>query len=323
MDLEFHYYITFIIAAHAGYSYPQALRIAYSSQYVDNNLYSQRIFCPLDATLYENEISATYSPITSQQGNKTLLCHHFLPGSGTDYYIVTPNSPLANHLLQQALTTQDPYLIGIAAHAYSDTWAHQNFKGFYDSHNATRNFASNLIPAIGHAQFGVVPDCVAIRWQDPRTGRYIFNNFRFRQAALCLFDHFAASNNLSNSGAARKELSLQLRKLLGKTADYVFLRQEITKRWRIKKYIAEARVKYGYYLPHYDEDLWWEEAVELKNLNYYWRCANYRESNWYSFQEAVKKWKRMAWQKISSECRLSTGNYTENTCEPSPGNRAS
>lgn len=318
MDLEFHYYITFIVAAHAGYSYDQAQCIAYSSQYVDNNLYTHRIFCPLYSTVYESEISATYSPIASQQVIKTLLCHHFIPGSGYDYYIVTPNSPLANHLLQQALTSQDPYLIGIAAHAYADTWAHQNFKGFYDSHNATKNFTSNLIPAIGHAQFGVVPDCVAIRWQDPRTGHYIFNNIRFIQAALCLFDHFAASNKLPHSSTARKELSLQLRKLLGRTSNYSFLRQEITSRRRIKKYIAEARIKYGYYLPHYDEDLWWEEAVELRNLSYYWKHANYRESNWYRFQEAVKKWKSMTWQKIYPKSKLSAGDYAEDTCKSSP-----
>jgi len=321
MDLEFHYYITFIVAAHAGYSYDQAQRIAYSSQYVDNNLYTHRIFCPLYSSIYENEVSATFSPFASQQVTKTLLCHHFLPGSGDDYYIVTPNSPLANHLLQRALQSQDPYLIGIAAHAYSDTWAHQNFKGLYDSHNATGNFASNLIPAIGHAQFGVVPDCVAVRWQDPRTGHFIFNNIRFRQAALCLFDHFAAFNKLPYSLAARRELSLQLRRLLGKTRNYFMLRHEITSRSRIAKYIATARINYGYSLPYYDESLWWEEAVEYRNLNHYWKGSNYRESNWYRFQEAVKKWKSMAWQAISQEGKLSVGNYAENACEASPGNR--
>ncbi len=322
MDLEFHYYITFIAAAHAGFSNEQAQRIAYSSQYVDNNLYTHRVFCPLHSTVYENEISATFSPFASQQVNKTLLCHHFLPGNGDDYYIVTPNSPLANQLLHQALHSKDPYLIGIAAHAYSDTWAHQNFKGFYDSHNAADNFTSNLIPAIGHAQFGIVPDCVAIRWQDPRTGRYIFNNIRFRDAALCLFDHFAAFNNLPNSTKSRNELSLQLRKLLGKTQDYFILRHEMTSRSRIKKYIAEAKIKYGYYLPYYDEDLWWEEAVEHRNMNYFWKCGNYCESNWYRFQEAVKKWKSMAWQEINPEGNLSVGNYTENTCEAGAGNRS-
>lgn len=301
MDLEFHYYLTFIVAAHAGYSCEQAQCIAYSSQYVDNNLYSYKIFCPRHLNIYENEVSATLSPFTSTEVNKTLLCHHFLPGGGSDYYVVTPDSPLARRLLHQALHSNNPYLIGIAAHAYTDTWAHQNFKGLDDQHNAAGTLGSNFIPAIGHAQFGVIPDCIAIRWQDPRTGLYVYNNSRFREAALCLFDHLAAFNKLPNSQSARKVLSLQLRKLLGKTSSYFILRHEITKRFRIRKYIAVARIKYGYHLPEYDEDLWWEEAVACRNFTYYWKYSDYHHCHWYRFQEAVKKWRSMSWLKIKPD----------------------
>ncbi len=37
MDIEFHYYITYIVALKAGYSPHDAYLIAYSSQYSDDN----------------------------------------------------------------------------------------------------------------------------------------------------------------------------------------------------------------------------------------------------------------------------------------------
>ena len=37
MDIEFHYYITFILCRQAGYSGDDAYKIAYSSQYTDDN----------------------------------------------------------------------------------------------------------------------------------------------------------------------------------------------------------------------------------------------------------------------------------------------
>ena len=37
MDIEFHYYMTFLIAAKAGFGQDEAYTIAYSSQYVDDN----------------------------------------------------------------------------------------------------------------------------------------------------------------------------------------------------------------------------------------------------------------------------------------------
>jgi len=38
MDIEFHYYILYLIAARAGYGPADSYKIAYSSQFVDNNV---------------------------------------------------------------------------------------------------------------------------------------------------------------------------------------------------------------------------------------------------------------------------------------------
>ena len=37
MDIEFHYYMTFLIAGKAGFGKDDTATIAYSSQYVDDN----------------------------------------------------------------------------------------------------------------------------------------------------------------------------------------------------------------------------------------------------------------------------------------------
>ena len=37
MNTEFHYYITYLIAAKAGFPAEEARLLAYASQYVDNN----------------------------------------------------------------------------------------------------------------------------------------------------------------------------------------------------------------------------------------------------------------------------------------------
>ncbi|MEW5746461.1 MAG: DUF6765 family protein [Nitrospirota bacterium] len=37
MDIEYHYYITFLIALRAGFKRDEAYKIAYASQYTDDN----------------------------------------------------------------------------------------------------------------------------------------------------------------------------------------------------------------------------------------------------------------------------------------------
>jgi hypothetical protein len=37
MDVEFHYYMTYLVAAKAGFGSDDAFKIAYTSQYVDDN----------------------------------------------------------------------------------------------------------------------------------------------------------------------------------------------------------------------------------------------------------------------------------------------
>ena len=58
MDIEFHYYLTYLIAARAGLPPPDALTLAWACQYTDDNT----MICVIDAGLpteYTNYISQT------------------------------------------------------------------------------------------------------------------------------------------------------------------------------------------------------------------------------------------------------------------------
>jgi hypothetical protein len=80
MDVEFHYYMTYIIALRAGFKTDDAYTIAYSSQYTDDNDTPYEILG--DDVPYKNYVSQT-TDITKPK-EELLRIHpyfHFFPGS--------------------------------------------------------------------------------------------------------------------------------------------------------------------------------------------------------------------------------------------------
>ena len=55
------------------------------------------------------------------------------------------------------------YRIGIATHSYVDTWAHQNFAGWYDYYN---NVGLDPKPDIRHSDGEHHPDWINHSWVD-------------------------------------------------------------------------------------------------------------------------------------------------------------
>ena len=115
-------------------------------------------------------------------------------------------------MLHKALNSSDPYWIGIASHAYADTWAHQNFTGMKDPYNCVHAYYVNNttkaqdntrkigryginhilsqgnIPHTGHLDVLNLPDIVNGTWYDYRLKRIqVKNNKRFIAAAKNLF----------------------------------------------------------------------------------------------------------------------------------------
>ncbi len=205
MDIEFHYYITYLIAARAGLPPPEAVTLAWASQYTDDNTF----MCTVDAgrpTEYRNYISQTADILKPRLDLMRIYSlFHFLPGDpqapgawrkdGAMHWLTTtPGSDNANDLLAAALATGNLYRIGIAAHAFADTWAHQNFVGYANPFNAflKEDVATAIMPNVGHADAFFAPDEVDRRWEDPRLIHGpIDNRARFLAAADDLYRKLA------------------------------------------------------------------------------------------------------------------------------------
>jgi len=276
MDMEFHYYITYLITTRAGFDAKTAQTIAYASQYVDDNdiVYEISANSP---QAYSNYISQTINILAPQ--SKLLRIYplfHFVPGEysqdstrrcdGKLHLLnTTPNSKNARDILSSALNTQNPYRIGLACHTYADTWAHQNFTGNYDVFNAIKSgiLSRWIIPRIGHAGARKDPDRINMTWEDPRLIQSLSNRENtpiYLEAVRCMFEHMrrhinanCPSSRVSSDG---DKLIKDIRTAIGgtKPADGTS---------RIKRYRSLSRMpEYGgNELEEYDVDAWMDHAV--------------------------------------------------------------
>ena len=210
MDIEFHYYMTYLIASRAGFSPADAATIAQAAQEVDDNHIPISVSKGTPAE-YESVISQTMDILHPMHNKRIYPVFHFIPGDpaahsaqrkdGTSsIWVTTPNSPLANEMLDTALQSKDLYRIGASSHAFADTWAHQNFLGKDDAYNEMPDEtlvgkiegAINLM-RIGHALAGHQPDVPGLIWTDNRlVESEVDNTGRFMDAADHLFRKLAA-----------------------------------------------------------------------------------------------------------------------------------
>lgn len=335
MDIEFHYYMTYLIAARAGFNADDAFTIANSCQYVDDNDLVLEIDkrCP---SAYRNYISQTMNILKPK--SKLLRIYplfHFIPGDplsssawrkdGKMHWLnTTPNSKNANSMFDAAIATKDLYRIGIACHSFADTWAHQNFIGFFDDFNAMKSPLSKAIPNIGHADAGHNPDWPALVWKDKRMiQERIDNKSIFIEAATHILKKLSQYVDERVSLAKLQERSDSLRQdldwAIGNRDQDNSLKKERISRYRE----LSGRVDYGgQELRVYDEDLWLEEAIneKVRGLRdrsdftlarwdpltdvYTWKNrATYQSCSWYQFQEAVKAHQNETWD-ILTETNL-------------------
>jgi len=306
MDLEFHYHITGIIARRAGFDAEEAATIAYASQLVDDNDTLRTIDFPNSNDTYEVYISQTMDILKpKRQLMRIYPIFHFLPGDPTapsarradgkmHILTTTPGSDLAYKIMKAAREENAPYRlhrIGVAAHTFVDTWAHQNFVGWYDALNGEN---MNPLPNIGHADFIHHPDWIGHCWNDSRIiNNQVNNNYRFLDAAKCLFREFS----LCTKQGIRDDLWLVLEKDLLEAMGPVFTGEKL-KGMNARLEVYDKLFK----LPEYDPNAWFNNAVKTTvnglpddNLifltifkdHYEWK-DNWQNSDWYLFQEAVK-----------------------------------
>src|SRR5579864_3627685 len=183
MDIEFHYYMTYLIATRAGFEPAEAGIIAQSAQEIDDNhiLITVGKGTP---SAYDGIITQTMNILRPHHARRIYPIFHFIPGEPnapsarrkdglSSAWVTTPNSPLANEMLDTALKSGDLYRIGASTHAYADTWAHQNFLGKDDAYNelpsetlVERIEGSVSLMRVGHALAGHLPDIPGLIWTD-------------------------------------------------------------------------------------------------------------------------------------------------------------
>ena len=333
MDIEFHYYMTFIIAGKAGFGEDDTYTIAYSSQYVDDNDIIYEIHKD-KAQYYRNYISQTMNILKPKAKLFRIYpLFHFIPGEplyrgalrrdGVLHWLnTTPNSENANHVIDNALKSKNIYRTGIATHSYVDTWAHQNFIGYYNEFNSMSGVLEKLAPNIGHADAGHNPDWPALVWKDKRLldkNARIDNKERFMESAGKLFTKYRLYIDKKCSvkalNADRMQLIKGLRSAIGEVDQ-----SNSNKMVRIERYMELSQKMLGYEIPEYDEYAWFEDAIneKVRGLRdksdsfltrwdpltdiYTWRKpGKYKETNWYKFQEAVKSNQDTTWDLLDNK----------------------
>ncbi len=327
MDIEFHYFMTYLVAARAGFDPDQAHTIAYSCQYIDDNdlIFEINRDSP---EYYSNYVSQT---INILKPKKVLLriypIFHFIPGDtfhestrrkdGKLHYLnTTADSKNARAVLRDALKSGDLYRIGLACHSYSDSWSHQNFVGYFDEFNVLKG----VFVSLGHVAALDRPDRAAVIWNDNRllqsqTSRG--NKQIYLEAAGRIFDEFRGykypgiPDDINQ--ADREQLIQDLSWAIGENDQ--FNRHSKTRINRYKK-LSRKKEYGGVEIADYNLEQWMDEAVRenirgfrirskkviVRFINglfsrampyfkdkYSWKdLSQYRMTHWYRFQEAVK-----------------------------------
>ncbi|UPU34775.1 hypothetical protein M1B72_15130 [Geomonas paludis] len=308
MNKEFHYWITGVLACKAGFTDEQVKVISYSSQYVDDNDESIDVFNdemePLPC--YRSTITQSMNPMLP----RTDMMHiypifHFIPGDqakassrkdkNRHVLNTTPDSSYARAIIDRAVAvfrSDSPtgiYRLGIATHAYADTWAHQNFAGCKDDFNA---FADVPLPNIGHADAVHHPDWVAHRWTDSRLQNpEIDNNVRFLAAAKAIYAVFRSARGEEVQQDAWNELK---EKLIGIWQGTYSGGTETGGDERVARYREIVP-----FLPDYDGRLLQDSTLRTEyvpvpgsdnfaNRRMWKNGIDPESSPWYLFQEAAK-----------------------------------
>jgi hypothetical protein len=311
MDMEFHYYITYIVALRAGFTPDDACVIAYASQYTDDNntIYTINKGDPDE---YSNYISQAKNILKPQKELVRIYpAFHFMPGTlseiagdsarrrdGKLHLMNTvPDSRNSRKLLAAALDSHDLYRIGIATHMYADAFAHQNFVGFEESFNGMKGLFESIVPDIGHADAGYRPDRISLPWEDQRLvpgHSKIENTKRFIKAARCIYKWYAGYLHASRNS---RDVIAQIEWAIGAHEDG---RDERIDRYKEliggnfieydkKDWLKEAVDRVSVEIPYTGG----EDTVPRSETEYVWK-GNHTESRWYRFQEAVKAHQRLA-----------------------------
>ncbi len=316
MQIDAHYYAVLAMARSVGIEKETAHKIAYASQFVDDakinhitlNNDNEKYLLEKFNEKPEIKNAATchnYFKIdTFNYGamvNNT-AAFHFVPGCDGDNFAkkmrCKKESPIVMNILKEAKRDNDPIKLGIALHAYADTFSHQGFSGIpskvndvdeieplnkINSEKNIKEFLMNIvndvkhakkglvIPAYGHAQVFKYSDIPYLKWKysydqtNDFTKNYreevVDNKDRFQEAFLNIKKHLDdfLKNNPELKDTKVEEVGIE------KFND-VLTSKKVTEdrinNWRNFLVEQELLSESDEEILSYDEDLWLKKAFD-------------------------------------------------------------
>jgi hypothetical protein len=307
MDIEFHYYITFILCDAAGFDPHESHIIAYASQYTDDN--NKQYFINYDGGGgFTSKISQTMDITKPVKKRRSIYPYfHFIPAGkeaadscklktelknecknfstfkcGDENCLLTlSNSENAHEILDEALNSKDLFRIGIAIHSYADTWSHQYFMGCEHKANSWPVNPFDL----GHAFYGHKPDIVDKIWSDNRLeGDEEINNLeKFLEAAKFIFVklHKFKKNVVAENESLKEYEKTKLEQKL---------REAMSKKSILKNFVNLPGVKYVKPLINF-------HSMTCPRIKAYKKiCPHLKQEK---FRYNAKKWQREAFEPVS------------------------
>jgi hypothetical protein len=147
MQIDMHFYGVYCLARSAGIKSEIAHTIAMASQFVNDATTINSVLIENKRCIRPLRTSLKKCPPRYSEEDSWLVWipFHFLPGNEPvdgafeERIVCRKNSLIAQKLALFALNNDQgdiwPYLIGITAHAYADTFSHYDFSGLAHQHN--------------------------------------------------------------------------------------------------------------------------------------------------------------------------------------------
>jgi hypothetical protein len=149
MQIDMHYGAVYYLAIFAGVSSDEAIKIACSSQLVDDAKFGGTVqFCDGDGCICNNSAHANLTDNLSAHARLVWIPYHFVPelttrGTFLEKLKCVKDSSLARSAIEEAIEERDsdirPYRFGVALHAYADTWSHYGFSGIASDTNLVKH----------------------------------------------------------------------------------------------------------------------------------------------------------------------------------------
>jgi hypothetical protein len=174
MEIDFHFGVTYVVSRIAGLNHDQAQIVATCSQYVDDTVKTGILKFETGEAYHRISTAhkrSDYHIFLPAEERKVWVPFHFLPGNESngsheiEFYnriVCRPNSLIAQQMAKNCILKQERHFglhqLGITAHVFIDTWAHQGFAGIDHPVNIVTDIKlqdsplqNNFLKAVMHA----------------------------------------------------------------------------------------------------------------------------------------------------------------------------